>query len=662
MERFCQVAVNFPKLGASMTYKFDSELVSLKRGDVVEVPFGNRKTKGCILGLEQSDFVPKLDLKKIKSVEPPVEYSLSEHQLQLFEWMSKYYHYPLGQLVKDILPKVLSRPRELKFYQGVGKEEITLNSYQTKVARPIEEALFSGFSRWLIHGITGSGKSFVYLHLIKKLVAQGKSVLFLLPEINLSPQFIAFFQHYLNIPIYAYNSAISNSDKYGLWKLLPGDQQPKLILGVRSSVFLPIENLGAIFVDEEHDSSFKQEDRCTYNARDVATKRAALLKIPVVLGSATPSMESYFGLKNTPNYLTMTERAGKGELPEIVYVDERDKQGNQDIWPFQQKTLDAIQAALDKKEQVIVFVNRLGFATYFQCTACGSGFDCPNCTSPLKYFKSRKILQCAFCDYRIPPPEECAECGCLSFTGKGFGTEKVAHILSDYFHNYKVSRFDRDEISTTKQLEQRLEEFHSEKVHIMVGTQMLSKGHNFKKVNLVVVLGLDAQLNFPDFRSGERVYQLLTQVAGRSGRFGESSQVWVQTLNPDRELFDLVAKHSFDGFYQSESEQRKLCHLPPYTKVATLTVSSRFYERLTKYSALIDQVAQGLLNKGFNQLHFLGPRPAGIEKKKNNYSWIYLIRTKELNQLHNFLNSLRENLEEWPNTRLKIDIDPIQLP
>jgi primosomal protein N' (replication factor Y) len=323
--------------------------------------------------------------------------------------MANYYHYPLGQLLNDVLPPFLKRPRKLNFDQGLGTpSDMILNSDQQNVVDEITKFGFDKFSKWLVHGVTGAGKTLIYLELIKKILAENKSVLFLLPEINLTPQFLKTFQTYLNVPIYSYNSSISSSDKFGLWKLLQEDESPKMILGVRSSIFLPIKKLGLVIVDEEHDQSFKQDDRCTYNARDIAIKRASLEKIPVILGSATPMVETYKAFIETDHYFALRNRAQNAKLPSVELVDMRGRskiESEKMLWPYSSESIIKIKKALAKGEQALVFINRLGYANYLQCNACGHQFACPNCSTNLKYFKKRSELSCQTCEYKERAPE-----------------------------------------------------------------------------------------------------------------------------------------------------------------------------------------------------------------------------------------------------------------
>jgi primosomal protein N' (replication factor Y) len=661
--KVARVAVNYPIKNLGLLYFYEG---SLERGQVVEVPLGKRKELGCIVSIDEShsaeyQTTPQDKIKSILSLVP--EAKLNEVELQLFEWMAGYYHYGLGQVIFDCLPNNLKRPRGLEQTIGEGKAlEFIPNPIQKNVIEEIKKGM-NQFNRFLIHGVTGSGKTVVYLELIKETLEKGKSVLFLLPEINLTPQFTSTFSKYLNAKIFSYHSELSDSQKYQIWQTARNTNEPVLILGVRSSVFIPLNNLGLIVIDEEHDTSFKQDDRCPYNARDVATKKAQLLKIPLVMGSATPSLESFSAFHSDSakkNLFEIRNRAGEAFLPTVELIDAREKiEKEQDIWPLASSSIAAIKEALAKKEQVLVFVNRLGYANYLQCRSCGHQFNCPNCSVTLRYFRRKNALACSHCDYKEPMPGQCPKCACMTMSHKGFGTEKIQDVLQNIFPDKKIERFDRDEIKTFKQLEERLEDFHKGGVDIMVGTQMLSKGHNFEKVKLVLILGIDSQLNFPDFRATERVYQTLTQVSGRAGRFSQDGKVLIQTLNPENRIFSIVKNHEFESFYGEELKVRELCDCPPYKRLAMIHFTSRFQEKLIPHvTESVGPMMRSLIAGHFPGVILLGPRPASIEKKSNQFTWSILLKSQDLSQLHNMLKTFEINYKSLSSVSYKIDIDP----
>ncbi|MFZ4712872.1 MAG: replication restart helicase PriA [Bacteriovoracaceae bacterium] len=666
MTQFYQVAVNFPLLDSLLTYKSE---VAYKTGDLILVPLGKRKAEGCVIQV-----VPALEDEsiQIKEIEKKISENihLPQKEIELFEWISKYYQYSLGQVIFDSLPQLLKRPRAFLPLQGKDLPlNYDLNAGQKEIYTQIETYLEKGFSKHYIHGITGSGKTSIYLHLIKDSLKKGNSALFLIPEINLTPQFCTLLEEHLNCPIFLYHSAVTNSDRYNLYNHLLEDSSPKVILGVRSSVFLPIQKLGLIIVDEEHDSSFKQDDRCPYNGRDVAIKKAQIAQIPIILGSATPSLENYYIFKSGAKshyYYSLEKRAALSSLPTITLVDERvsETRSMNPTWPIMKDSIKKIEESFLKNEQVIVFVNRLGFANYIQCRSCGQQFNCPNCSVTLKYFKKKSSLECSHCQFKIPFPHSCPKCNCLTLEQKGYGTEKVHEILSAIFPDKKIERFDRDEIKTLEQLELKLNRFHEGKIDLFVGTQMLSKGHNFKRVNLVLILGVDAQLNFPDFRSNEKIYQLLTQVSGRAGRFGDKSEVLIQTLNKDNPLFSHVMNHSFSQFYVDELDIRKSCFCPPYSKLAIVYIHSRFQDRVVDKAMEVFNLMSNLKNQHFTSVVISEPRPANIEKRANQFTWCLLLKATENKSLHDFIHNfyrLDKSTKKMSGVSVKIDIDPYNL-
>jgi len=664
MPRFYLCAVNTPFNHSLLTYKCSDEL-EYSRGQLVQVSLGKRKVEACILNeLSEAEALKAFELKNIKEIISlnPLLY-FEEKDLELLEWCSKYYHYPLGMFIADVLPHMLKRPRPVKFRPPLDiSQEIIPNVEQAIFVDKVKKYGMNQFSRWLLHGVTGSGKTIVYVELIKEAFKNKKHVLFLLPEINLTPQFLKTFEASLNCAIYSYNSAITDSDKFGLWRLLAEDQEnPILIVGVRSSVFLPIKNLGLIIVDEEHDQSFKQDDRCTYNARDVAIKKASIHKIPVILGSATPSLETYKQTFETEFYFPLKNRALSDRLPVIQFYDQRGQlkiEKERDVWPLSSSTLEKIKHALNKKEQVLVFINRLGYSAFLQCYSCGHTFSCPNCTTHLKFYKKKNVLQCQTCDYEIRKPEMCPECMNLNLLPKGFGTEKVHEVLTQLLPRHRVEKFDRDEIKTMDQLTQTLDQFHRGEIDILVGTQMLSKGHNFKRVNLVVILGIDSELNFPDFRSHERVYQTLNQVSGRAGRFGDNAEVLIHTLSPENQIFSYIKNHSFDDFYRDEISIRKKCFSPPHVKMIAVYFSGKNQHEVIEFSESACEQLKDMAQKHFKSVYLLGPRPAMIEKKVNQFTWLCLLKGQNINDLHNLLLTFQKNQEFNRHITIKLDVDP----
>jgi primosomal protein N' (replication factor Y) len=665
MSSFYQVAVNLPITNSTLTYSSDGS--TYESGQMVEVPLGRRKAMGVIIAPSKLSEINSVPKDKVKSIIGVMENSfvLSSDELSLYKWMSGYYHYSYGKLIFDCLPKLMKRPRSPEYKRGRGEQlPFELNSMQLNVYKGVSSVLDKGFSQHFAHGVTGSGKSLVYLSLIKDTLNSGKSAQFLLPEINLTPQFTQMFEAYLGHKVYAYHSGVTPSEKFNIWKSLKESDEPVLVLGVRSSIFLPIQNLGIVVVDEEHDQSFKQSDRCPYNGRDVAIKKAQLAGCPIILGSATPSFENYYNFSNSianRNYYTLKERVSTGHLPKLEIYDTRKRfKENDPAWPLLDETIKDIENAIAKDEQVLVFINKLGFSSFVQCRSCGHQFkneDC-GCENNLRFFKQKNELSCSHCEFRMPLPDKCPDCGSITLVNKGFGTEKIAEVLKQIFPDLVIDRFDRDEITSTKKLNEKLEKFHSKKIDIMVGTQMLAKGHNFERVNLVVMLGIDSMMSFADFRATERTYQLACQVSGRAGRYSKESKVVIQSMNPDHPLFEIIASHSFTDFYEKETELRRLCYCPPFSRITMIYFSSRFRDKVIQTINRVATSLQGAAVKTFKDVRVLGPTPLSIEKKANQFTWAIMLKTDDVNQLHNMISTFENNYTTVSGVSYKIDVDP----
>jgi len=662
MEKFCRLAINAPLKQSILTYKYQE---NLDRGDLVEVPLGRRKAKGVILevNLKQSDLSENELKYKIKEVENKISLSIGEEDLKLYQWISNYYHYPLGQLIFESLPKILKRPRDIEVIRGLNQEvDYDLTSRQVEVLDNLSPKITDKFSQSLIHGVTGSGKTAIYLELMKKALSLGKSIHFLVPEINLTPQFLETFSQNLGCPIYSYHSSVKASQKFQLWNLADDpDHEPFLLIGVRSSVFVPIKKLGLIIVDEEHDSSFKQDDRCRYNARDIAIKKSSLLSIPIVLGTATPTLETFNRFHKKEGYFSLEKRAvEESKLPEVQLIDISTSDFDES-WPIHPDAIKEIKESLELKEQVLIFINRLGFSRYVQCSLCKHKFMCPNCSVNLTYFKDRDSLSCHYCNYKERMHQTCPECGSLKFFHQGFGTQRVVEVLKKHFETNSIERFDRDELSTFKDISQRLDDFHQGKIDILVGTQMLSKGHNFKKVNLVIILGIDNQLNFPDFRSSEKVYQQLVQVAGRSGRYSDRGKVIVQTFHPESELFQWVKERSFYDFYLNETQMRQMLSYPPFCHLAVFYFNSRFSKKLVDHIEAEARRLKNFIDKEGLDVSVLGPTSSLVEKKVNKFTWYFIIKSEKRSDLHRIIRTFDHNYEKQSSVEVKIDVDPMNI-
>lgn len=655
--KYYKVAVNTPFNQSILTYRTENEY---NRGDLVKVPLGKRMEKGCVLESTDGESIEGLrDIAgDLEGFQP-----LGSDYLSFLEWVSNYYHYPIGQHIFDVQPKPLKRPRAFEPIIGKGNDLGYQLTPEQKIA--FEEVLKKQdkFAKFLLHGVTGSGKTTVYLKLFQEMLAEGRSCLFLIPEINLTPQFLNIFQQHLKGKILTYHSSMSNSEKHGVWSAVKEINEPFILIGVRSSIFLPFKELGLIVVDEEHDGSFKQEDRCPYHARDVAIKLASEKRCPIVLGSATPTIETLKSFFQTEGHLQLKSRPKDLQMPEIIIQDSRQIQtkDDSDTWPFTPESIGELQNRVKNNEQALVFVNRLGFASFVQCRSCGHEFHCLNCSSSLKYFKNQKVLKCQFCEFKQAYPESCPECGNMKLLQKGFGTERLLEVLSKKIPEARVERFDRDAIKNFTSLKDVLERFQNRQIDILVGTQMLSKGHDFPGVNFVVLLGVDSQLNFPDFRSNEKVFQLVTQTAGRPGRSEKRGEVVIETLAPENRIFEFIKNYDHEGFYKEELLIRDQLDFPPYSRMVAFYMSSSKQNVVIEQSNLIQQMIKNFQDKRFNEVELLGPRPAVIEKRANKFTWTLLLKSNNVGQLHSLVENFQKYYKSPHNLSLKIDIDPMTM-
>ena len=515
----------------------------------------------------------------------------------------------------------------------------------------------TGFAQVLLHGVTGSGKTEVYLQAISPLLAQGKSALVLVPEIGLTPQLTDRFRARFGNKVYVYHSALSVGERYDTWRqMLTGE--PQIIIGTRSAIFAPLPNLGLIILDEEHDSSFKQDSPIpTYHARTVAQWRAELEHCPLILGSATPSLESW--VSGNHQYLSLPERINSRPLPPVEIVDMRRelKEGNRSI--FSRKLQNALQQLEEKQQQGILFIHRRGHSTFVSCRSCGYVLECPHCDVSLAYHHveagAPELLRCHYCNYGRLHPPHCPECSSPYLKFFGSGTQRVAQELTKQFPNLKIIRFDSD--TTTKKGSHRelLTKFANGEAPLLVGTQMLTKGLDLPQVTLVGVVAADGLLHLSDYRANERTFQTLTQVAGRAGRGDDPGRVIVQTYTPEHPIIEAVQKHDYQSFCDAELAERQALNYPPYGRLILLRLSSLDPIQVQNTAQII---ATFLSDKeGFE---ILGPAPASILRVANRYRWQILLK---------FAADALPNLPDWAEVRslihssvsLTIDVDPINI-
>ena len=477
----------------------------------------------------------------------------------------------------------------------------------------------------LLHGVTSSGKTEIYIKIIEDYLALGKQVLYLLPEIALTTQLVGRLRTYFGNKVAVFHSKYSNNERVEVWQqVVQSSEKAQIVIGARSALFLPFMNLGFIIVDEEHEQTFKQMDPAPrYHARDTAIVLAAYHKAKVLLGSATPSIETYYNASSDKfGLVTIKERYGKVMMPEIELVDLKDKYFRKRMTGhFSDTLLDAISNAVTLGEQVILFQNRRGYSPLLECMTCGHVPQCQQCDVSLTYHKHKNQLRCHYCGYSIAKPTHCHNCTSVDLTTKGFGTEQIQQELSLLFPDYKIGRMDQDTTRGKFGFEKIIDSFKNREVSILVGTQMLAKGLDFDNVSLVGIMNADNMLYHPDFRAFERSFQMMTQVAGRAGRSGKQGKVIIQTYNPDHNTIQQVTNNNYIGMYTEQLYDRQIYKYPPYFRIIKLTLKHRDYEKLKEGASWLYQVLQPNL-----PMPVLGPEEPGISRIRNEYIRTIIIK------------------------------------
>tara|TARA_B100001093_G_scaffold412596_1_gene402290 strand:+ start:64 stop:2274 length:2211 start_codon:yes stop_codon:yes gene_type:complete len=705
---------------------------SLKQGSRVLIPFGRRTLVGVIWGFIKKDPLDKRKYKYIKDVldESPL---LDANSISLAEWSSRYYHYPLGEIITYFFPPSIRKGKDAKFRESKyleltskgsflqatdlsrapsqqkliellkEKREISLKSAQAfgisaaVINGLIEKGFIARFSRelspykkfenntllsskelnpeqseavnaingaqnknitFLLDGITGSGKTEVYLQAIQEVIRQGRQALILIPEIGLAPQAEERFREYFGDRVMSFHSAKNDREKVDAW-LGASRGLVDIIIGTRSSVFLPMKNLGIIVVDEEHDLSFKQMDKFRYSARDMALYRAKLEKVPVVLASATPSLET---LKNAEEdkykVLKLSKRATGASLPSFQAVDLRGKELFEGL---SKELLEASQTELAQGNQVLIFLNRRGYAPSMICKVCGWISNCERCDALMTVHKNPLKLHCHHCEAQKPYPNKCQSCDSNDFLTYGFGTEKIEEFLQNYFPNIKTLRIDSDSTRKKETLNEYFSEIRKGKPMILLGTQLLAKGHHFPDVTLVGIIDADSGLFSADFRGSERVAQLMTQVSGRAGRDKKPGRVILQSYCPDHPQIEEIITGSYDKFAKKLLGERKSLKIPPFSFQAKIFAESP--KSLISRDFILNLLNQSKIDEKIRMnVRVIGPLPSVMEKKSGVYRWELSIFSKSRSNLHKYLDVMQSRLYDpklSKQVRWSIDVDPL---
>ncbi len=652
------------------------------------VSFGRRKVIGVCLDV--SDSAPTGGVAgKLKEIgelldEEPAH---SAKSVELIKWMAAYYCTPVGEVLRASLPPRMLKHGAPKTTRPNTPHELSPASFGTIIPNEhqlvaLEKMKAAAIARehkaFLLYGVTGSGKTEVYLSFFESLKTAGLQSLLLVPEINLTPQLTARATARFGDRVAVYHSGLTDAQRHEQWKRIRRGEVD-VVIGTRSALFAPLQRLGAIVVDEEHDQSFKQDEGFTYSARDCAVVRSKIEGAVCVLGSATPSLESVVNVQlGKYEKLTLPLRTAGAVMPDIEIVDmcARIKRGKEktegqllkkQFHALSPRLYDGISDALTNGGQVLLYVGRRGFAGHLQCGACGTSLLCPNCDISLtlhsaKGLRGKERLVCHYCGYAIAAPEVCPDCGSDEISPIGVGTERLEAEIADFFPDAKVARLDSDTTQKISERKRIMSDLHSGEIDILVGTQMITKGHDCHAITLVGVISADLSLSIPDFRAGERTFQLITQVAGRAGRGEQSGRVIVQTRKPTHQSLVTAAANDFDRFVEEELAHRREMDYPPFARLANVRLTAVLRSAAIKAA----ECAAKILNEecrriSGGKMKVLGPAPAAIEKLRGGYRWQVLIKSPAANLITAVLSSARPKIAKAipARVRLTIDVDPI---
>ena len=563
-------------------------------------------------------------------------------------------HYFIEQAALQIVEKEVSRS-EAYFENISATSALVLNKEQEAAVQATTQQIGHDGKPFLLEGVTGSGKTEVYLQVIQEALSYGKTAIMLVPEISLTPQVTNRFIARFGKKVAILHSGLSNGERYDEWrKVERGAAQ--VVVGARSAIFAPLKNIGVIIIDEEHEASYKQDSNPRYHARDVALLRAKYNQAVLVLGSATPSLESRARAgKGVYHFLQLTKRAKpQAQIPEVEIVDFRDYIGQNEASNFTPVLLEAIQDKLDRKEQVVLMLNRRGYSSFVMCRECGTVDTCPNCDISLTLHMDTKSMNCHYCGFSKGIPHSCPNCSSRSIRYYGTGTQKAYDELAEAFPQARILRMDVDTTRKKGSHEQILKEFGEGRADILLGTQMIAKGLDFPNVTLVGVLNADTALNLPDFRSSEHTFQLLTQVAGRAGRAEKEGHVIIQSYNPKHYAITFAKNQDYEGFYAYEMSIRKQLAYPPYYFTVGLTLSHKMEAEVVKKSyEVLNMIRSGLSDK----VQILGPTPKPIARTHNLYHYQLIIKYRFEEHLQDVLNQILDWTQEKVNKDLRLSID-----
>lgn len=667
-KRYIEVAVNLPVF-RTYTYLVPERLSrETTAGKRVAVPFGRRLETGYVLG-EAS----LIDGCQIKAVEQVIDNTplFPPSMTELFRWVADYYIHPIGETISAALPSGKLPVRDMDRPVAAGKIAAgdippELTTEQRAVVDDVVARLGSGFYPCLLAGVTGSGKTEIYMQIAGEVVRSGGTALVLVPEISLISQSEKRFVARFGDDVAVLHSGLTRTERWRNWmRILRGDAH--VVIGTRSAVFAPLDSPGVIIVDEEHDTSYKQESGLRYNACDLAVVRAKLSGSVVMLGSATPSVQSLYNakIKKFRKIYTLRRRINQMELPSIKVVDLRKREPRRGARALIGEELyTAMKETLEQGNQVMLFLNRRGFASLPVCASCGNTMKCSRCDITLTLHRRANAYRCHFCGFSLPATACCDNCGSSSIKQLGIGTEKVEEAVRQLFPDAVVARLDRDTTTRKGSMARILKDIEARRTDILVGTQMIAKGHDFPGITLIGVICADLSLNFPDFRAGERTFQLLAQVAGRAGRGMDPGRVVMQTYNPEHFSIVAATQQDIDSFYEREIAVRRQLRYPPFSRMVHLHISSTDFTKARERAREAGEACMALKGSEkemFGAIEVLGPVEAPIYKLSNRYRWQILLKSSAVSPLKSFVRRLLEENGarlKRGGVRLVVDVDP----
>ena len=647
-KRYVSVAFNVP-IDRSFTYEVP-EGVTAPLGSRVIAPFGRRSVAGFVVA-EAVDPPAGIAIKPISRV-TNAEPLFDERYLTLAEWIRRMYISSLGEALAAMIP---GGRRESVL--GLAADEPPPAERDLVLSDEQQHAISAIFSTdqslFYLYGITGSGKTEVFLQCAERVLAQGRSVIYLVPEIALSHQLLESVSHRFHGGLAVLHSRLTPSQRLTEWQRIRRGEA-RMVIGARSAVFAPVADLGLIVLDEEHDGSYKSGSSPRYHARQVAMKRVAESGGRMVMGSATPSVEAWHLMEQgTITRLTLSKRLSGGSMPTVESIDLMKDPG-----PLSARLIEALQQTHDEGRQSILFLNRRGFAHFFHCRSCGYTMQCRNCSVGMTYHKARNVLTCHYCGYKTRPVSQCPECGSFDVGYSGFGTERIAEELAQRFPEWSISRLDTDAVRKKGVLEQTIGAFRRGEIDVLLGTQMVAKGLNFPGVKLVGIILADTGLHMPDFRAAERTFSLIVQVAGRAGRFHPDGRVIVQTYAPGNPAVSLAASAAMERFYTQEIAARRTLGFPPFERLIRLVIRGKSEDAV---AAAAETLATELRRGVATATELLGPVECPLAVIAGNTRFQILIRTAQFGKTHEQVRAL---LAAWalPSALyLEVDVDPVSL-